>query len=301
MSEAFPLMRGVRGVLTTIKTSTLTIMTLHYLCPHWGSEGQTAKTFFEAVLNEGYDGVEINMPDDRTFIQEFNDRLSGVRETCPGFAFIAQCVPEGKKETVEEHIGRVLKRLETLAELQPDAINSHTGKDYYSFEENCKVIEAIEDFAEKNNVRILHETHRGRFSFHGPSLLPYLERFPQMELVADYSHWCNVSESMLEGQGHVLEKVLPHIGHIHARIGHPQGPQVADPFAPEWHHHLDCFLSWWKDIRHYKTEKGETKLTVTPEFGPAPYMPAMPFTGEPLGDRWNINAKMKDYLKINLN
>ncbi|MGQ2982393.1 sugar phosphate isomerase/epimerase family protein [Flavobacterium sp.] len=276
-------------------------MTLHYLCPHWGSEGRTAEAFFESVLKEGYDGIEINMPDDGVFIEEFKDQLSGVRETRPGFAFIAQCVPDARNETLEEHIERVMERLRSLADLKPDAINSHTGKDYYSFEENCKVIEAIEDFAEKNNVRILHETHRGRFSFHGPSLLPYLERFPQIELVADYSHWCNVSESMLEGQGYILEKILPHIGHIHARIGHPQGPQAADPFAPEWHRHLDCFLSWWKDIRHYKTGIGETRLTVTPEFGPAPYMPAMPFTGEPLGDQWNINAKMKEYLKINLN
>lgn len=275
-------------------------MTLHYLCPHWGSERQTAEAFFEAVLREGYDGIEINMPDDWAFIQEFKHQLSGVRKTRSGFAFIAQCVPDAKNETVEEHIERVLKRLQILIDLKPDAINSHTGKDYYSFEDNCKVIEAIEAFAKKNGVRILHETHRGRFSFHGPSLLPYLERFPQMELVADYSHWCNVSESMLEGQRHVLDKVLPHISHVHARIGHSQAAQVADPFAPEWQEQLECFLSWWKDIKHYRTGKGKA-LTVTPEFGPAPYMPAMPFTGEPLADQWNINAKMKEYLKINLN
>jgi len=275
-------------------------MNINYLCPHWGSEGKTAKSFFEAIQKEGYNGIEINLPEDNTFLNDFQAELESARAAYRAFGFIAQSVPEARKENVQEHIKRVLQRLEFLAGFSPDSINSHTGKDYFSFEDNCRVIEAIENFAIKNNIMVMHETHRGRFSFHGPSLLPYLDRFPDMKVAADFSHWCTVSESLLEGQAEVLEKVLPHIVHIHARVGHEQAPQAADPFAPEWQHHLEQYLSWWKDIKHYKTGKGDSKLTITPEAGPVPYMPAVPFTNQPLGNQWAINAKMKEYLSINL-
>jgi hypothetical protein len=69
-----------------------------------------------------------------------------------------------------------------------------------------------------------------------------------MKLVGDFSHWCNVSESMLDDQQHILKRIIPHIGHIHARVGYEHGPQVNDPFAPDWKQHLELFTSWWKEI-----------------------------------------------------
>ena len=32
-----------------------------------------------------------------------------------------------------------------LCKLKPNFINSHTGKDYYDFEDNCKIIELTDD------------------------------------------------------------------------------------------------------------------------------------------------------------
>lgn len=275
-------------------------MKIDYLCTHWGSENMPAGTFLESVCMEGYNGVEVNLPGDKAFTDEFMEALDKIRQTTPGFIFAGQCVPNSGNETVEVHIGHVLKRLEYLAGFSPDFINSHTGKDFYSFDDNCRVIEAVEDFAANAGISVLHETHRGRFSFHGPSLLPYIERFPQIRIVADYSHWCNVSESLLEGQEHILQKVMPNVAHIHARIGHAQGPQVNDPFAPEWAGHLDVFTEWWKDILDHKAGQGMKGFTITPEFGPAPYMPAMPFTCEPLCGQWEANVKLKDHLKASL-
>jgi hypothetical protein len=37
-------------------------------------------------------------------------------------------------------------------------------------------------------------------------------------------------------------------------------------------------------------------MTITPEFGPAPYMPLEPFTQKPLASQWDINMEMKNYL-----
>ena len=129
------------------------------------------------------------------------------------------------------------------------------------------------------------------------TLLPFLKKFPGMELVGDFSHFCTVSESMLEDQENILQQIIPHVSHIHARVGFEQGPQVNNPAAPEWESHLNKFIGWWQQIIDYKKSKGDTLFTISPEFGPDPYMPVQPFTKEPLSNQWNNNVFMKNTLK----
>jgi hypothetical protein len=130
--------------------------------------------------------------------------------------------------------------------------------------------------------------------------LGYLEKFPEMELVGDFSHFCTVSESMLQDQEEIIQRIIPHVSHIHARIGHEQAPQVNDPFAPEWENHVNIFKNWWKQIIEDKKASGWDTFTVSPEFGPAPYMPALPFTKQPIGNQWEINRNMMHYIKRNI-
>ena len=109
-------------------------MQLKYLCTFWGSETLNATDFLNKVLEEGYDGVEINFPDDPVFIEAFLKRIEEIRSTShPDFVFIAQQVLDPRQETVAQYQERLLKRLEFLIGLQPDAINSHTGKDFFDF------------------------------------------------------------------------------------------------------------------------------------------------------------------------
>ncbi len=275
-------------------------MKLSYICPYWGSEKKSAKDFFTEVVRSGYDGVEINMPEDAAFISEFLQELKKIRKENPDFIFIAQQVLSPAIESPEAYTERMLKRVKVLNDLQPDFINSHTGKDYFSFEENEQIIQKAEAIALASGIKIVHEIHRGRFTFHPKTLLPYLKRFPNIALTADFSHWCAVSESMLEDQKETIEKVLPHISHIHSRIGFEQGSQVNDPFAPEWSRHKDIFMTWWQKIVDYQRAAGKHHLTITPEFGPVPYMPTQPFSQQPLSDQWLTNNKIKDLLKTTL-
>ncbi len=62
----------------------------------------------------------------------------------------------------------------------------------------------------------------------------YIEKYPELKLTLDISHWCNVHESLLQDQQDTVNKALDRTEHIHARIGHQEGPQVNDPRAPEW-------------------------------------------------------------------
>jgi len=275
---------------------------INYCCTYWGCEQDSPNVFVDKVLAAGYEGIEISLPPTpETFTPHFLKELEGIRLNKPNFIFIAQHLTSPGTDTVEQYIRKMEKNLLELTSYNPTFINSHTGKDFYSFDENCSVIEAALNISQKTGVRILHETHRGRFSYHAASLLPYLQKFPELELVGDLSHFCTVSESLLADQQHILQEIIPHIAHLHARVGHEQGPQVNNPFAPEWQEHLAVFLAWWKEIINHRKNTSKELFTITPEFGPAPYMPAMPFTQEPLSNQWELNCTMKDYLINQLN
>jgi sugar phosphate isomerase/epimerase len=271
---------------------------IKYCCTHWGSEKDKPEVFVDKVLSAEYEGIEINFPSiNDSSANLFLKLIANIRNTHSDFTFVAQHIIPVENTSVDEYIVNVTKNLLELSSIQPSFINAHTGKDYFSFDDNCRIIEATLNIASKTGVRVLHETHRGRFSFHAASLIPFLKKFPELELVGDFSHFCTVSESMLQDQEEIIQQIIPHVGHIHARIGHEQGPQVNDPFAPEWENHILIYEKWWQSIIDFKKEKNVQSISITPEFGPAPYMPSMPFTKTPLSNQWDINYQMMLRLK----
>lgn len=272
-------------------------MKIKYSCSYWGNDQYAPNVFIDKVHQSGYDGVELFLqPADRTTV-ELMDALAATRKQNPDFYLIALQLTIPLNESVDQYIRKMEKNLEFLSMLDPLFINSHTGKDHYSFDDNCRVIEAALNFSQKKGIRILHETHRGRFAFHTTTLLKYLEKFPELELVGDLSHFCTVSESMLEDQEEIVNSILAHVRHVHARVGSEQAPQVSDPAAPEWQQHLDRFMGWWKQIAEQNKIQGRDMLTYTPEFGPVPYMPLVPYTQEPMSKVWDNNLFMLQKLK----
>jgi hypothetical protein len=89
---------------------------------------------------------------------------------------------------------------------------------------------------------------------------------------------------------------LDRVDHIHARIGHAQGPQVNDPRAPEWEAAVKRHFFWWDKVVERKKKSGET-ITFLTEFGPPDYMPTMPFTRKPVAPQWEVNLYMKELLQ----
>ncbi len=111
----------------------------------------------------------------------------------------------------------------------------------------------------------------------------------------------NVHESDLSDQPDNLEIAINRAIHIHARVGYEEGPQVNDPRAPEWSTHLENHINLWKRIAENRKSQGAEYLTITPEFGPIPYVPTLPYTQKPLADVWEINVFIRDTLKAKLN
>ena len=132
--------------------------------------------------------------------------------------------------------------------------------------------------------------------FAAPVARQYFEKIPGLRITLDASHWCNVSESLLKDQQATMDLALARVDHVHARIGHAQGPQVNDPRAPEWEGAVEAHFAWWDKVVALKKERGET-LTMLTEFGPPNYMPTLPYTRQPLADQWAINVHMMHLLR----
>ena len=266
-------------------------MKLDFYCPLWGSENLPFDTLCAQAVDAGYDGLELYYPlGDEARRDHYLQALEKHRLKC-----IAQHW-ETIDSDVEKHIDEYRRRLEWTAEANPLFINSQTGRDWFSMEENQRIIAVAKQVAAESGVKIIHETHRGKFSFCAATTRRFLEADPDLRITADFSHWCNVSESLLEDQGEAIAMAIERTDHIHARVGHPQGPQVSDPRAPEWGEALGVHLAWWDAIVD-RCVGQDAPLTITPEFGPAPYMPLLAYTQQPVADQWEINVFMMNLLK----
>jgi len=264
-------------------------MNIKFYAPHWGNT-LPFDTFCKNVKSAGYDGVEMSLPFEKEEKQEILDNLKK-----NDLELIGQYWQSFERNP-DEHAKNYEKFLWNLIDAKPVFINSQTGKDYFTFEQNKHLFDLAVRISEESGIRIIHETHRGKSLFAAHITHDYLTRIPNLRLTLDISHWCNVHESLLADQEEEVGLAIAHTDHIHSRVGHSEGPQVNDPRSPEWAEVLQAHLNWWDKVVA-KHQINRTQLTVTTEFGPLPYMPAMPYTQLPLGNQWEINVYMKDLLK----
>jgi hypothetical protein len=191
-------------------------------------------------------------------------------------------------------------QFEFAAQCQVVFINSHIGRDIFSFEENVSIFQRVTQLSQSNGIPILVETHRGRPTYSAIETRKYLEAVPELRLTADFSHWMVVHESGLEDQHVNVDLAITRSDYIHARVGYAEGPQIPDPRAPEWEHAIVTHLALWQQIIDRQKANGKESLYITPEFGPPAYMHTAPFTNQPVGDVWEQNVYMKDLLASRL-
>jgi len=264
-------------------------MNIKFYAPHWGNT-LPFETFCKNVKSAGYDGVEMSLPLETDEKQPILDVLEKNELELIGQYW------QSIERNLSEHTRNYEKYLRNLIAAKPVFINCQTGKDYFTFEQNKSLFELAARLSEESGIRIIHETHRGKSLFAANITRDYLTRIPDLRITLDISHWCNVHESLLADQPDEVALAIAHTDHIHSRVGHPEGPQVNDPRAPEWAEALQAHLNWWDKIVA-KHQANRSQLTVTTEFGPLPYMPSMPYTQLPLGHQWEINVYMMNLLK----
>jgi sugar phosphate isomerase/epimerase len=264
---------------------------LKLLATNWGFNG-SLNDYCARVKSEGYDGIEIWWPIDKT---GQDDLFAALKKYKLDVGFLCGA----SQSTWQEHLTAFKKMIDAAAQntiQKPLYINCHSGRDFFSYDENKAFIDHTTQLSKRTGILICHETHRSRMLFAAPVAKQYIEKNPELRITFDVSHWCNVSESLLQDQEQNVNLTLERVGHIHARIGHPEGPQVNDPRAPEWEPAVKAHLAWWDKIVERRKKNGE-RVTILTEFGPPDYMSTTPYTRQPLADQWNINVHMMKLLR----
>ena len=267
--------------------------TLECYCPRWGAEGQAWPEFAARVRDAGYDGVEWGFP------RDVDPReLDAAWDACAkqDLPIIAQ-----HWDTIDVDFPAHRRHYEAwwrLLEGRPlRKVNSQTGRDVFGLRQNETLFGVAAGFAEAYQTAVCHETHRGKWSFAAHVTRDYLERLPALRLTLDISHWVCVGESFLADQPAATALAISRADHLHARVGHLQGPQVPDPRVPAAREALDRHLAWWDQVWARHRDEGAEAITVTPEFGPAPYMTHLPGSGAPIADQWAINVFVMNLLR----
>jgi hypothetical protein len=258
---------------------------------NWGYEG-SMDAFCARAKKDGYDGVENWWPGTEAEQKEMFDAIKK-------YQLDLSIVWGGDDDTFEEHAATFKKTVTTFAKqtiYKPVYINLHSGKDYFAVADNNKLVQFTIELAKETGIPIYHETHRGRIMYAAHVTKEFINHFPELKLTLDISHWCNVHESLLGNQKEAVNAALERAEHIHARVGFQNGPQINDPRAPEWERAVKRHFSWWDKIAERKKKAGE-RLTILTEFGPATYMPTLPYTQQPVANQWDINLYMMKLLR----
>ena len=264
---------------------------LKILATDWGFNG-SLDTYCEKVKKEGYDGIEIWWPMEKKGQDEL---FAALKKHQLEVGFLCGASQSNWQQHLQSFKTMIDAAANTTVQ-KPLFINCHSGKDYFSYEENKAFIDHTTQLSKKTGVVICHETHRSRMLFAAPVARQFIEKNPDLRLTFDVSHWCNVSESLLQDQQDTVSLALDRVDHIHARIGHPEGPQVNDPRAPEWDAAVKAHFAWWDKVVEGKKKNGG-RITFLTEFGPPDYMPVLPYTRQPLADQWAINVHMMQLLR----
>jgi sugar phosphate isomerase/epimerase len=258
------------------------------MATNWGFDGSYDQ-FASRIKKDGYDGAEIWYPGD---VAQVKDLVAVFKKYELKLAFLFGSGEADVKKNYEYFKSVV----DAMVQLKPVYFNCHSGKDFFSYDDNKKFIDLTTQVAKSSGIPIYHETHRGRMLYSAPVTRQFIEKNPDLRITFDVSHWCNVHESSLWDQPETLAMTLDRVDHIHARIGHAEGPQVNDPRAPEWQDYVKAHFAWWDKVVERKKQEGKI-MTFLTEFGPVDYMPALPYTRTPVANQWEINGYMKDVLR----
>ncbi|KAJ1461695.1 xylose isomerase-like protein [Pelagophyceae sp. CCMP2097] len=158
-----------------------------------------------------------------------------------------------------DHLRQLEAQLAEAEGLGATMLNVHGGDDSWDERRTAEYFAGASALLRGREAA--HETHRGRCLFHPAATARVLERFGDISVTLDVSHWFLVCER-LSAFADVAELVAPRVKHVHARIGSTQAPQVEDPAVDA--DAAAAHLAAWRAVL-------KPNLTWTPEYGPPPY------------------------------
>ena len=259
----------------------------------WANQTDLA-TAIDHADEWGYHGVEGPPPENSIFAKDLADELAD-----RDLPYIAEVATGGDYVpapglSVTQHLDELERHLaERVAHFRPIAVNVLGGSDRWSFAESVDFFGRGLQLGEQFGHQIWWETHRSRPTFSPWATRELLLELPEMQLTCDFSHWCAVCERLvLDEEPELLKLCAEHCGHLHARVGYEQGPQVPDPRDSLYFNQLNAHLRWWKCLLSAAEERGLNTLTATPEFGPDGYLHLSPHDHLPAANLPELNCWM---------
>lgn len=269
---------------------------LKFLCPRWGFEDIPWPVFLKQVKEANYAGIEWFPYGETCDVQEV---LALLKDYDLDFAIVMAVIkPYTNFEQYLEHLKQDLDELMEIRDKfkAPLFFSAQTGREFFNDRQIDACLALCTQVQDQYQTPIYQETHRNKWSYAAHNVAPVLERHPDLKLTLDVSHWFCVSESYLQDQEAAVESAIAHARHIHARVGSTQSSQVWDPAYPEYVEALAAHVQVWdKWVNQMRTNK--IPMTITPEFGPAPYMVKGNRQISLTEEQWRINLWMKDFLQ----
>jgi len=265
----------------------------------WGFSGDLPAAI-RTARQHGFDGLEMNLQ--HPALNGLGPQEVTAALQAEGLALVLELLTGGDYVpdlacTPDEHLDSLAAQLRQAPALQPLRVTVLTGSDSWPWSVQRTFWTQVMALVETSPLAVSFETHRSR-SLYSPWLLgDFLEAFPGMRLTADLSHWCAVAERLMTPDLAPVRAMAARVDHVHARVGHAQGPSVGHPFAPEWAEALEAHRRCWQLFAREQAAAGRERFTITPEFGPDGYLPQLPFTGQPVADLLTINGAMGAWLR----
>lgn len=147
----------------------------------------------------------------------------------------------------------------------------HLGWGFESDDEGARLIEAVLAASQKHKLPIYPETHRATLLQDMWRTLQFIQRFPELHLNADFSHWYTGSEMVYGDFDHkltLLEPVMKRVRFMHGRISDPGCMEacVNEPGgAPQ--SFVEHFKQMWTAAYRgfFATASADAVLTFSPE------------------------------------
>jgi sugar phosphate isomerase/epimerase len=272
-------------------------MRVDFFCPRWGFEHIAWPKFITWVKQAGYVGVEWFPYSEEVDAGQVKQLLKS-----EGLQLSIVMTVLGVYDTVDEYLGLLRQQLtEHCATYHPEFVTAQTGREYFNLDAIEKCLECCHQVTAETGTAIYQETHRNKWAYAAHVVKPVLQKHTNFSITLDASHWFCVSESYLEDQQEAVELAVSRARHVHARVGHTQGSQVTDPARPEYAEALQQHLQIWDKWIDRQRQAGAARCTITPEFGPFPYLTHTNAVLPADLEQWRINLWMKELLSKRYN
>ena len=240
----------------------------------------------EMIRDAGFDGCGVRFFD----LDYAREVTAFLRENA--MSWQAQCYPKS--------VDDLKPVLDHVAELGADHINLQPDVKPYRLEDCIPYIEGWLALARESGLELHIETHRDRMTTDLFFTLHLLDRFPDLRLTGDLSHYVvgrEFSWPVSEENHALMHRVIDNCWGFHGRVASREQVQVQISFAhqKDW---LDLFMGWWEyGFRSWrKRAPADATLTFLCELGPKEY--AMTGAdGYELSDRWQEALMLKDMVR----